>query len=125
MKIKHTFNQKTRGYIIIMVMFMCAASMLILTGILSYTTTTANLNMRSNELSLCQNAAEAATEKVYAKMSADYTGYGLDVVSNNILNGTYQSMIPSNSDSTYFGQFNFYSPLSLTNSGSTYVAYLT
>lgn len=125
MKIKLKFNQKTRGYIIIMVMFMCAASMLILTGILSYTTTTANLNMRSNELSLCQNAAEAATEKIYAKMAADYTGYGLDVVSNGVLNGTYQSMIPSNSDSAYFSQFNFYSPLSLTNAGSTYVAYLT
>lgn len=106
-------------------MFLCASSMLILTGILSYTSETSNINMRNNELSMCQNAAEAATEKVYANMAADFTGYGLDVVSNKVVGGTYSSMIPSNSDSSYFGQFNFYSPLSLTNAGSTYVAYLT
>jgi hypothetical protein len=125
MKIKLTSSLKTRGYIIILVMILAAASLLILTGILSYTTTTANLNMRSNELSLCQNAAEAATEKVYAKMAYDFNQYGYGYVSNNFVAGIYQALAPNSSDDPYFGQFNFYDPTSPTNAGRVYVGFLT
>lgn len=125
MKIKLTSLQKTRGYIIILVMILAAASLLILTGILSYTTTTANLNMRSNELSLCQNAAEAATEKVYAKMAYDFNAYGIGQVSNNFAAGIYQALVPNSSDDSYFSKFNFYDPTSPTNAGRVYVGYLT
>ncbi len=125
MKINHPSNQSKHGYVIVLVMILCAASLLILTGILSYTTTTSNLNMRSNELSLCQNAAEAATEKVYAKMAVDFEAYGVGQVSNNVANGTYAGLVPTAADNSYFGQFNFFSPLATTNFGHVYVQYLT
>jgi hypothetical protein len=122
MKIIPTFKKRTRGYILLMVMFLCAASILILTGILNYTTTTSGLNMRSNQLSVCQNAAEAATEKVYAKMAADFVANGISQITNNL--ATYQTLVPTASDNSYFSQFNFYSPIS-TNAGYIYVSYLT
>ena len=123
MKIKLPFNPRKRGYVIILVMILCAASLLILSGILSYTTTTSNLNMRSNELSLCQNAAEAATEKVYAKMAADFA-YGIGQVTNNYVNGVYATLVPTASDNSYFGKFNFYDPTTSTNPAHIYVHYL-
>jgi hypothetical protein len=125
MKINPIHSKQTRGFIIITVMILCAASLLILAGILSYTTTTANLNMRSNEYSLCQNAAEAATEKVYAKMAYDFVNSGgVFTVSNNVANGTYQALVPTAADNSYFTNFNFYNPTS-TTAGQIYVAFLT
>ena len=125
MKINPIHSKQTRGFIIITVMILCAASLLILVGILRYTTTTANLNMRSNELSLCQNAAEAATEKVYAKMAYDFVNSGgVFTVSNNVANGTYQALVPTAADNSYFTNFNFYNPTS-TTAGQIYVAFLT
>jgi len=125
MKIKPTSQRRTSGYILILVMILCAASLLVLVGIMNYTTTTGNINMRSNQLVLCRNAAEAATEKVYAKMAYDFEEYGVGQVSNNVAGGIYQALVPNSSDNSYFSQFNFYNPTSLTNAGATYVAFLT
>jgi hypothetical protein len=125
MKINPIHPKQTRGFIIITVMILCAASLLILIGILSYTTTTANLNMRSNEYSLCQNAAEAATEKVYADMAYDFVNAGgIFTVSNKVVAGTYQALVPTTNDNPYFGNFNFYNPTSPATSG-IYVSFLT
>ena len=125
MKIYPIHPKQTRGFIIITVLILSAASLLILMGILSYTTTTANLNMRSNEYSLCQNAAEAATEKVYAKMAYDFVNAGgVFTVSNNVANGTYQALVPTAADNSYFTNFNFYNPTS-TTAGQIYVGFLT
>ena len=125
MKINPIHSKQTSGFIIITVMILCAASLLILTGILSYTTTTANLNMRSNELSLCQNAAEAATEKVYADMAYDFVNLGgIGTVSNKVVLGTYQTLVPTAADNPYFANFNFYNPTNPATSG-VYVAFLT
>jgi hypothetical protein len=122
MKIKPSFPNRSRGYIIIMVMIMCAASLLILTGVLNFTYTTANLNMRSNQLSLLQNAAEAATEKVYARISYDFNAYGPGQVNSNYVQGIYHQITPTSSDNPYFSQFNF---SDTTNNGFTYVQLLT
>jgi hypothetical protein len=125
MKINPIHPKQTRGFIIITVMILAAASLLILTGILNYTTTTANLNVRSNELSLCQNAAEAATEKVYADMAYDFVNSGgIFTVSNKVAAGTYQALVPTAADNPYFTNFNFYSPTS-TTAGQIYVSFLT
>jgi hypothetical protein len=125
MKINPIHPKRTRGFIIITVMILCAASLLILTGILNYTTTTANLNVRSNELSLCQNAAEAATEKVYADMAYDFVNDGgIGTVSNKVVLGTYQALVPTAADSPYFANFKFYNPTSPTTTG-VYVSFLT
>ena len=123
MKINIPCRKPARAYIILMVMCMCAASALILAGVLSFTYSTSNLNMRSNELSMCQNAAEAATEKAYAKLAYDFEAAGLQQVSNNIANNSYRQLCPNTNESSYFGQFNFYDPTSASN--SIYVGYLT
>jgi hypothetical protein len=105
---------------------MCAASALILAGVLSYTYTTSNLNMRSNELGLCQNAAEASTEKVYSKLAYDFEASGLQQVSNNISGNIYRQMRPSTNEGSSFSQFHFYDPSSPTNGNNyIYVGYLT
>ena len=63
--------------------------------------------------SLCQNAAEAATEKVYANMAYDFVNSGgIFTVSNNVANGTYQALVPTAADNSYFTNFNFYNPTS-------------
>jgi hypothetical protein len=126
MKLNGLYPKPTRGFIILMVMCMCAASLIILAGVLSYTFSTSNLNMRSNQLSLCQNAAEAATEKVYAKLAYDFEMDGLQQVSNNIANNSYRQLCPGTNESGFFGQFNFYDPTTPgANNDFVYVGYLT
>jgi hypothetical protein len=126
MKLNGLYPKRTRGFIILVVMCMCAASLIILAGILSYTFSTSNLNMRSNQLSLCQNAAEAATEKAYAKLAYDFEAAGLQTVSNNIANNSYRQLCPGTNESSFFGQFHFYDPSAPNASNDfVYVGYLT
>ncbi len=126
MKINIPCRKPARAYIILMVMCMCAASALILAGVLSYTYTTANLNMRSNELSMCQTAAEAAAEKAYANLAYDFEAAGLQQVSNNIANNAYRRLCPNTNESSFFGQFHFFDPSAPTNANDyVYVGYLT
>jgi len=127
MKLNTLYPKRPRGYIILMVMVMCAASLVILAGVLSYTFTTSNLNMRSNQLALCQNAAEAATEKAYAKLAYDFEANGgLQAVSNNIANNSYRQLVPGTNESSFFGQFHFYDPAAPSGSNDfVYVGYLT
>ncbi len=107
-------------------MSMCAASLVVLAGVLSYNYTTANLNMRSNERQLCQNAAEAAVEKVYANLAQDFAANGLSVVNTSVTNNTYRVLQPNTNESSFFSQFNFYDPTAPTNgSYHVYVGYLT
>lgn len=120
MKIKLTPKRPTSGYILLLVMVMCAVALLILVGVMNRTSTVANLNMRSNQLILCQNMAEAATEKVYAKMAFDFQAYGPGQVSNNI--ASYRTLVPDTNDSSYFANFSF---SDTTNAGHTYVSFLT
>jgi hypothetical protein len=120
MKIKLTPKRPTSGYILLLVMVMCAVALVILVGVMNRTSTVANLNMRSNQLIVCQNMAEAATEKVYAKMAFDFQAYGPGQVSNNI--ASYRTLVPDTNDSSYFANFSF---SDTTNVGHTYVSFLT
>ncbi|HWY30017.1 MAG TPA: hypothetical protein VNX46_04650, partial [Candidatus Acidoferrum sp.] len=126
MKLNALYPKRTRGFLILMVMTMCAVGLIILAGVLSYTFTTSNLNMRSNELALCQNAAEAATEKAYANLAYDFEAAGLQQVSNNIANNSYRQLCPGTNESSFFGQFHFYDPSAPSASNDfVYVGYLT
>jgi hypothetical protein len=122
MKIKFTPKRPTSGYILLLVMVMCAVALVILVGVMNRTSTVANLNMRSNQLIVCQNMAEAATEKVYAKMAFDFQANGPGYVSNQLSAGVYHTTVPNTNDSSYFANFNF---SDTTNIGYTYVAFLT
>lgn len=116
-------NPKSRhaGYILIFVLILCAVSLLIVAGNVSRTSTVAKLNLRSNQLNVLDNAAEAATEKVYAIMARDFAAYGPGQVSNNI--ASYQTNYPNASDNSYWTNFSYSDAQG--NSNHTYVAFVT
>ncbi len=122
MKIKLTSSSSACGFILLLVMVLCAASLVVLAGVMSYTNTTANINQRNNQVAMCRNAAEAATEKVYSKMAYDFTAYGLGQVSNNMVAGIYKAIVPTTNDNAFFGNFNF---SDATSNNYTYIGFLT
>jgi hypothetical protein len=84
MKTRLFLKRCTRsGYALLMVMVIIAVSLLLMASTLNRTYTVANLNNHSNQLILCQNAAEAAVEKVFARMQYDFqSGGGPATVAN-------------------------------------------
>ena len=86
MKTRLFLKRCTRsGYALLMVMVIIAVSLLLMASTLNRTYTVANLNNHSNQLILCQNAAEAAVEKVFARMQYDFqSGGGPATGANNL-----------------------------------------
>jgi hypothetical protein len=69
------------------------------------TTTTEKLNNRNNNYTAGLYAAEAATEKVIARMKYDYLAGNLTYITNDLT--TYHATFPSTADDPYWGQFKF------------------
>jgi hypothetical protein len=67
------------------------------------------------------SAAEAATEKVYARMAWDFQYYGPSQVSSNLT--TYRTYVPTTTDNSYWGKIQFSDANG--NLNSTYVSFLT
>jgi len=117
-----TSRRPSGGYaMLLLVLILCAASVLILAGNMARTSTVANLNMRSSQVSVLNNAAEAATEKVYSLMSHDFSAYGAGYVSNSL--SFYATNYPNANDNPYFANF-IYSDAQ-GNLNRTYVTLLT
>ncbi len=94
------------GYALLMVMIITAASVIILAGTLSRTYTVAKLNDRSNQLVLCQNAAEAAVEKAFARMQYDFQfNGGPGIVASSL--GSYANSYPNANEDGFWGNFVF------------------
>ena len=108
------------GFVLIMVLFLAAAMILILTASVYRTSTVATLNQRSNQFNTCCNAAEGAVEKVFARMAYDFQSYGVLAVTNNWKAGLYQTTPPSAAEDPYWGNFIFSDAQG--NVGKTYVA---
>lgn len=124
MKTKITTRRRPDGYaLLLLVLILCAISVVILAGNMARTTTVANLNLRSNQLSVLNNAAEAATEKVYALMARDFSAYGPGYVSNAVAAGTYGAMYPTAADNPYWANFAFSDAQG--HSAATYVSYMS
>ncbi len=100
-------NRKCAGYALMMVMAIAACAIIILAATMSRTITTANLNVRNNQYNATLFAAEAATEKVVARMIFDYRINGLNQVSNNVANNFYRTYIPTSTENPYWSQFVF------------------
>src|SRR5581483_2386603 len=85
------------AYVLLMVLLISLGSVMILSGTLSRTYNVVKLNDRNQQFVLCQNAAEAAVEKAYARIAYDFStpGLGLGSVSNNITALLYQNNIPN------------------------------
>jgi hypothetical protein len=118
MKTTTCSNASKAGYALIYVMAVTVVALLVLGATLSRTVNNAKLNSRSVELAVAQNAAEAAVEKVYARMAYDFhRGYSV-VVANKT---AYTQMIPDGVlEDPYWANFTFSDGQNHNN--STYVA---
>ncbi|MFO1487144.1 MAG: hypothetical protein U1F65_01580 [Verrucomicrobiota bacterium] len=118
-------NAVAAGYALLIVLGMTAASALILSGTLRRTYTVSKLNDRNNQYSLTLNAAEAACEKVYARICYDFStpGLALGAVTSNTASGLYANYIPSSSENSYWTNFVFSDAQGHDN--KVYVQYLT
>ena len=107
------------GYALLLVMGLTGVMLIVVAGTLSRSMTTANLNARSNQYSVGCNAAEAAVEKVVARMGYDFQNYGPGAVAANL--GIYRTNLPN--EDPYWNSFVFNDANGHTN--QTYVGLLT
>ncbi|HMP83528.1 MAG TPA: hypothetical protein PKA41_12580 [Verrucomicrobiota bacterium] len=93
------------GYALLIVLAIGAVSAVILAASLTHTINTATLNERNNQSVANLNAAEAAVEKVVARMLADFRSGGEDAVQNNL--ESYREMVPTGDEDPHWDQFEF------------------
>lgn len=119
MKTQLTRNGRSvRAFALLMVLVMAAAVILIMASTLARTSTSTVLNERNNRYTAGVYAAEAATEKVVARMKADYLAGSLTFITNDL--PTYRSYVPTSSEDPFWGRFSFSDGQG--NVGQTYVA---
>ncbi len=100
-----------RGYALLLTMFMVAISTTLLIATMSRLTGDADLNARNGQYNASLYAAEAATERVIARMRYDFlVGGGADAVTNNL--SVYRAYYPGQQGSTedpggYWSNFQF------------------
>ncbi len=109
------------GYALLTVMSIIAVSLMVLAATMQRSATVAGLNNRNNTYVVNVNAAEAAVEKVYARLSYDFVAFGLGGVAANL--PLYQTSVPSSAESAYWNNFQFSDGQG--NANRTYVAWLT
>src|SRR4029077_17266493 len=109
------------GYALMMVLVVVAATMLIAGATIYRTYTVAKLNDRNNQYLSTLNAAEAATEKVYARMAYDFQSQGVGLVNFNL--PTYRTNLPNAMEcgDSYWSNFEFTDGQG--NVGRTYAAF--
>lgn len=106
MKTKFQNRKRDRqGYALVLVLILTAVTGITLAAVMMRTSTTSNLNDRSNRRVIAINAAEAATEKVLARMMADYALDADKTVTEN--EALYRTMIPTAQELAYWGRFEF------------------
>jgi len=110
---------RRNGYALLMVLTATGIASLVLAGTLNRSLTNAKMNDRSNEYSVASNAAEAAVEKVVARMGHDFQNYGPGAVAANI--NLYRNSIPD--EDSFWTQFAFSDGQG--NANRTYVTLLT
>src|SRR3954468_324249 len=103
----HASSSSRRGFALIMVLIMVTISLVILASALNRSQTVAILNSHNVDFNVCQTAAEAAVEKVYARMAYDFQGYSVAGVSNNWKTSVYQNNIPKASENPFWSGFIF------------------
>src|SRR5580692_2959746 len=94
-----------RGYALLLVLSLAACAMIVLTATLMRTATDTDLNARDNQYNAGVCAAEAATEKVLARMRYDYAAGQDTMVSNNL--SLYRGFYPSTTENAYWTSFQF------------------
>jgi hypothetical protein len=107
------------GYALLMVMGVTAVATLTLAATVGRIMTNAKMNYRSNDANVSGNAAEAAVEKVVARIGYDFQSFGPGAVLGNL--SLYQASIPD--EDPYWSSFAFSDGNGHAN--KTYVAMLT
>jgi hypothetical protein len=98
------FTHEARaGYALLMVMGITGVALLTLAATLGRTLTNVKTNNRSNEYNVAGNAAQAAVEKIVARMGYDFQNYGPGAVYRNL--SLYQASIPD--EDPYWNGFTF------------------
>ena len=106
MKTRHQSpRQNQRGYALMLVMCFAGISLLVLTGALSWASNNALQTQRNNQYFSSAAAAEAATEKVIARMNYDFQSQGAAIVAANL--STYRSLVPTVSENSAWSSFVF------------------
>lgn len=95
--------RRNTGFALLMVMSLIAVGLIVLAATMQRTSTVANLNARSNQYLVNNNAAEAALEKVFARMAYDFTAFGPGGVANNL--SLYRTNIPN--ENGFWNNFEF------------------
>jgi hypothetical protein len=98
-------HRSAAAHALLTVMCITAASMIVLGATMNRTMGTANMNARNNQYVAGLYAAEAATEKVFAMMKADFLSGNLTQITNHL--GQYQAAIPRSSESAYWNKYQF------------------
>src|SRR5437773_1103562 len=87
------------------VMIFTGATLLTLAGLLRWSSMTASLARRNNQVDSASAAAEAAVEKVVTQMSEDFQQGGETRVSANLLN--YRESAPTSQESDFWSRYEF------------------
>jgi hypothetical protein len=113
----HPCSHCQRGYALMMVLFFGGIGLLALASVLGWVTTNGNLIYRNNQHYRTVAAAEAATEKVLARMALDFKNGGEATIYAN--RSTYAGLVPTSSENAAWGNFTFNNAQGA--SGRTYV----
>jgi hypothetical protein len=93
------------GYALMLVLFVIAGCLVVLSATMTRAFGNAKLNSRNNQYVNGLYAAEASTEKVIAKMKSDFMVGNLTAVTNNM--DQYRGLVPLATESSYWSGFEF------------------
>ncbi|MGA2659623.1 MAG: hypothetical protein ABSH34_19125, partial [Verrucomicrobiota bacterium] len=115
MKTRLALHRSSAGYSLLMVMSAAAALLLVMGTTMMRTSSLVLTNNRNQRYTSGLYAAEAAVEKVVARMRNDYANGG--TISNNL--SVYRTLVPTAAEDPYWGNFQFSD--SRGNANATYV----
>jgi hypothetical protein len=98
-------RRRRGGWALAIVMLLCVGALLVAASIVKWSNVGGSDVARNNEFYATSYAAEAATEKALSSVVADYENYGAPLVYSKL--STYSNIIPTSSDSPYWGNYIF------------------
>ena len=120
MNVKTTFSNRRAvecGNALLLTIVTTGIAMVMVTGILSYSSSSAWLNARARQYQRAVAAAEGATEKIVSQMTRDFLSGGEAMVQANL--NAYRQVTPNQSESPYWTGWQFTDANG--NSGRTFV----
>lgn len=93
------------GYALLIVVGFTAISLVALAGVVSWSSGNSRQIERNNKYFTSVSAAEAATEKVLAKISQDFQQDGESLVFSSLAN--YRQLVPTSSESSFWSGWEF------------------